>query len=66
MDEDDVARLRLFGRQRSLVDEGMKGGADPLLSQEPASVLPSYASLMDTDVVSEKEENSSTHTITYM
>ncbi len=28
----------------------MKGGADPLLSQEPASVLPSYASLMDTDV----------------
>ena len=30
----------------------MKGGADPLLSQEPGSVLPSYASLMNTDVVS--------------
>ncbi|XP_033105953.1 uncharacterized protein LOC117108118 [Anneissia japonica] len=29
--------------------DGMKGGADPLLSQEPASVLPSYQSLMDTD-----------------
>ncbi|XP_038055198.1 nascent polypeptide-associated complex subunit alpha, muscle-specific form-like isoform X2 [Patiria miniata] len=39
-----------LSRQSSLVDEGMKGRADPLLSQEPASVLPSYASLMDTDV----------------
>ena len=36
MDEEDGVAPRMFGRQRSLVDEGMKGVADPLLSQEPA------------------------------
>ncbi|XP_022084475.1 uncharacterized protein LOC110975910 [Acanthaster planci] len=49
MEEDWEDKPQLT-RQSSLVDEGMKGRADPLLSQEPASVLPSYASLMDTDV----------------
>ncbi|XP_071951867.1 uncharacterized protein [Antedon mediterranea] len=34
----------------NLEREGMKGGADPLLSQEPASVLPSYKSLMNSDL----------------
>ncbi|XP_033631562.1 uncharacterized protein LOC117293372 [Asterias rubens] len=46
----NIDRRHQLSRQCSLIDEGMKGGADPLLSQEPGSVLPSYASLMNTDV----------------
>lgn len=31
---------------------GLKGTADPLLCQDPRTVLPTYASLMDTEAVS--------------
>ena len=40
-------------RQSGLLGEYMKGGADPLLSQDPHSVHSTYNSFLDNEVVSE-------------